>query len=230
MYHNPRTMSRSGSDLAQIMSSTREANAKAYQARRHHGACRSARTRSDVHPMLSALVAVAAFAPPAARTWPHTARPVVQPLRAAQPLCKVRDPNDKVIYVGASPAATTHPAIRPATNAAIPPAARPAALRSLHRQPQRLSTQTTHPARTTRVSSHAAVRVTVGRRQQPDDAAQGDQGPRGPLRQAGGHPKRAGGTRLALVASAPMRRLTCVCSTGWSWRLTPWVAAWMAGR
>ena len=110
--------------------------------------------------MLSAIVAVAAFAPPAARTWPHTARPVVQPLRAAQPLCKVRDPNDKVIYVGASPAATTHPAIRPATNAAIPPTARPAALRSLHRQPQRLSTPTTHPARSTASRTAHAISAT----------------------------------------------------------------------
>ena len=54
---------------------------------------------SDVH-MLSTIVAIAAFAPPAARTSPHAARSVVQPLRAAQPLCKVWDPDDKVIYVG----------------------------------------------------------------------------------------------------------------------------------
>ena len=58
------------------------------------------RERSDVHAMLSTLVAIAAFAPPAARTSPHAARSVVQPLRAAQPLCKVWDPDDKVIYVG----------------------------------------------------------------------------------------------------------------------------------
>ena len=58
------------------------------------------RERSDVHAMLSTLVAIAAFAPPAARTSPHAARSVDQPLRAAQPLCKVWDPDDKVIYVG----------------------------------------------------------------------------------------------------------------------------------
>ena len=58
------------------------------------------RERSDVHAMLSTLVAIAAFAPPAARTSPHAARSVDQPLRTAQPLCKVWDPDDKVIYVG----------------------------------------------------------------------------------------------------------------------------------
>ena len=132
-----------------------------YKARRHHGACRSARTRSDVHAMLSVIVAVAAFAPPAARTSPHAARPVVQPLRAAQPLCKVRDPNDKVIYVGASPAATTpraipashkrsHPASRTASRTAKPspsatapkhtnhPAARSTASRTARLQPRLL--------------------------------------------------------------------------------------------
>lgn len=75
-------------------------------------------------------------------------------------------------------------------------------IRPQHRQPHCTRVQLPH--------------CTVGRRQQPDDAAQGDQGPRGPLRQAGGHPTRAGGTRLPLAASAPMRRLT----RGWSWRLT----------
>jgi hypothetical protein len=71
--------------------------------------------------MLSAIVAVAAFAPPAARTSPHTA---VQPLRAAQPLCKVRDPDDKVIYVGAS--LRYHTPSRPASHKRSHPASRTA--------------------------------------------------------------------------------------------------------
>ena len=51
--------------------------------------------------MLSSFVALAAFAPPTARPSPHAARAAVESLRTAQPLCKVWDPDDKVIYVGA---------------------------------------------------------------------------------------------------------------------------------
>ena len=166
--------------------------------------------------MLSTIVAIAAFAPPAARTSPHAARSVVQPLRAAQPLCKVWDPDDKVIYVGTAQPLTPTPAIPPVTHPAIPPAARArSTASSCTIKPQRLAHQSPMPPAAppaapphTALSqrSHAslpvtpAVRVTVGRRQQPDDAAQGNQGPRGPLRQAGGHPKGTGGTRPGLPA------------------------------
>ena len=94
--------------------------------------------------MLSTIVAIAAFAPPAARTSPHAARSVVQPLRAAQPLCKVWDPDDKVIYVGTAQPLTPTPAIPPVTHPAIPPAARQPH-RELHRQPQRIAHQSPMP-------------------------------------------------------------------------------------
>ena len=78
--------------------------------------------------MLSTIFAIAAFAPPAARNSPHAARSVVQALRAAQPLCKVWDPDDKVIYVGARTAipnashpfshTPSHPASRTASRTA----------------------------------------------------------------------------------------------------------------
>ena len=65
----------------------------------------------------------------------------------------------------------------------------------LRRQPHRQGRPQHHQPhrRTQRWSlSRTAARLTMARRQQPDDAAQGDQGPRGALQQAAGHPKGAG--------------------------------------
>ena len=78
------------------MSRTQTSSRTARKARAERSSARNSATST----MLSTIVAIAAFAPPAARTSPHAARSVVQPLRAAQPLCKVWDPDDKVIYVG----------------------------------------------------------------------------------------------------------------------------------
>jgi hypothetical protein len=113
-------------------------------ARKARDWTRSAATYVHAMSMLSTIVAIAAFAPPAARTSPHAARSVVQPLRAAQPLCKVWDPDDKVIYVGTAQPLTPTPAIPPVTHPAIPPAARQPH-RELHRQPQRIAHQSPMP-------------------------------------------------------------------------------------
>ena len=91
------------------------------------------RSRCSVQVMLSGLVALAAFAPPAAQTSSHASRPVFAPLRAAQPLCKVWDSDDKVIYVGEHNA-------RP--NNAQPPQRQPLP----HTQSPRPSHREPHPA------------------------------------------------------------------------------------
>ena len=101
----------------------------------------------------------------------------------------------------------THPASRTGTVSRIASSCTIKPQRLAHQSPMSPAAPPAAPPHTALSQrSHAslpvtpAVRVTVGRRQQPDDAAQGDQGPRGPLRQAGGHPKGTGGTRPGLPA------------------------------